>query len=98
MNGIALISCIFLADALRRIYNSYKEHDHLMNNEKVMALHLVLVVVYFISILSKTYSVQQWINSPTDSNYSTALLFYTISVWLEFFDQLILCHLFIKFS
>ena len=57
MNAVALISCIFLADALRRIYKSYKEHTHLMSNEKVMVLHLALLVVYFVSILSKSYSI-----------------------------------------
>ncbi len=86
MNGVALISCFFLADALRRIYNSYIEHTNLMRNVKVMGMHLVLLVVYFLSILSKSYTIQQWIENPTSSNYSTALFFYTLSVWLEFFD------------
>jgi hypothetical protein len=98
MNGVALISCFFLADALRRIYNSYKEHTGLMSNEKVMGLHLILLVVYFLSILGKSYNIQQWIDNPTSSNYNTALFFYTVSMWLVFFDQLMLCYLFIKFS
>jgi len=57
MNGVALISCLFLADALRRIYKSYKENTNLMSNEKVMALHLGLFVLYFVSILCKSYSI-----------------------------------------
>ena len=57
MNGVALIACIFLADALRRIYNSYKEHANLLSNEKVMGLHLGLLIVYFLSVLSKSYTV-----------------------------------------
>jgi hypothetical protein len=57
MNGVALISCFFLADALRRIYNSYKEQTSLMSNEKIMGLHLALLLVYFLSILFKSYTI-----------------------------------------
>jgi hypothetical protein len=57
MNGVALISCFFLADALRRIYNSYKEQTSLMSNEKIMGLHLALLIVYFLSILFKSYTI-----------------------------------------
>ena len=57
MNAVALVSCGFLADALRRIYNSYKEDTNLMSNEKVMGLHLALLVCYFVSILTKSYTV-----------------------------------------
>lgn len=57
MNGVALVSCFFLADALRRIYNSYKEQTSLMSNEKIMGLHLVLLIIYFLSILFKSYTI-----------------------------------------
>lgn len=86
MNGISLIAYFFLADALRRIYKSYKEHTSLMSNEKVMALHLVLLIFYFVSILCKTFSIQKWITNPTNENYSASVFFYTLSVWMEFFD------------
>ena len=57
MNGVALVSCFFLADALRRIYNSYNEQTSLMSNEKIMGLHLVLLIVYFFSIMFKSYTI-----------------------------------------
>lgn len=54
MNLCGLVSGCFLGDALRRIYNTFKDLRGLLQNEKVMFLHLVMFFVYIGTTALKT--------------------------------------------
>lgn len=63
MDCIALISGLFLGDALRRIWHSYKKQNTLAQNDKMMIVHLVMFVLYMATIIGKTISVSGYITS-----------------------------------
>jgi uncharacterized BrkB/YihY/UPF0761 family membrane protein len=50
---LQLVSAIILADALRRIHNSLKQNPFLVANEKIMWLHVLMLVVN-VAVLSVT--------------------------------------------
>ena len=55
MNFCGLISSCFLGDALRRIYLTFKSYRGLLQNEKVMLLHLLVFLIYMISTMLRTF-------------------------------------------
>lgn len=61
MNFMALVSCIILGDALRRIYQVYKQQNHTENNEKAMQGHFVILLVYLFSIVLKSVAEDQYL-------------------------------------
>lgn len=98
MNLSGLVSGFFLGDALRRIYNTFKNCRGLQQNEKVMLLHLIVFAVYTVTTALKTLQIGHWLSNKTKDNYNRSVVMYTISMWFLFFDQLVLCYLFYIFS
>lgn len=99
MNTMALTSGIFLGIALYRIWKTFKDMRGLLQNEKVILLHLVMFVFYMFVTLFKTFQISEYFRNPQESSkYRLALISYVMWIWSCFFDELILCYLFIKFS
>ena len=63
LDSVAMISGLFLGDALRRIWMSYRNQTGLLQNEKVMLLHLIMFVVFMASTIGKTVSVTGYLDS-----------------------------------
>ncbi len=59
----AMVSGLLLGDALRRIWISYKKQTGLLQNEKVMLIHLVMFTLLMLSIIGKTVSVTGYLDS-----------------------------------
>ena len=93
-----LVSWGFLGDALRRIWISFKSTRGLLRNEKVMLLHMVIFTVYIVSAFLKIAEMKIYFSHENTKSYNRSLVYYTISEWCLFFDELILCYLFIVFS
>lgn len=95
MNIAEMITVFFLGDAIRRFWIFYNKRKDLQKNDKVMLIHFILLSVYMISVLAKSVFVLYLIAS---NNYATKSvlgigLVYTFDIWLQFFDQLIICYL-----
>jgi hypothetical protein len=56
MSGFAMISGVFLGDALRRIKKSFNDRKLVETKQSVMTWHLVVLVVYFVSLVVKGIS------------------------------------------
>lgn len=57
-----------------------------------------MFVVFMGSTIGKTISVTGYLDSKEQKDYKKSLAWYTANIWLQFFDEIILCILFIQFS
>ena len=82
MNLFGLISGLFLGDALRRIWITFKNLRGLYQNEKIMFLHLVLFFVYIFSKLFQTLQVSKYIGDQASTEkYARSLICYSLNIW-----------------
>lgn len=81
-DSVAMISGLFLGDALRRIWLSYKNQTNLLQNEKVMLLHLSVFVLFMASTIGKTISIAGYLDSKEQKGYKKSLAWYTTNIWL----------------
>ena len=98
MNFMALVSCIILGDALRRIYRVYKQQNHTENNEKAMQGHFIILLVYLFSIVLKSVAEDQYLVKKVPKRYKASLIAYTLNVWLTFIVELMMGYLFLQFG
>ena len=63
-----------------------------------MIVHLVMFVLYMATIIGKTISVSGYITSDYTKGKDSSYFWYIVNIWFEFFDELILGYLFIRFS
>jgi hypothetical protein len=61
---MSFVSVCFLADALRRIYQTFKQARNLLPNEKVMLLHFVFFCAYLASLAYRTITIAQYYRKP----------------------------------
>jgi len=57
---MSFVSACFLADALRRIYKTFKQARNLLPNEKVMMLHFVFFCAYLASMAYRITTIAQY--------------------------------------
>ena len=68
-------------------------------NHWLIILHLLIILVYYLSVISKSLSEQQYIDSEVSNGarkvyvYNISLFYYSINVWLAFITQLILVYI-----
>jgi len=68
-------------------------------NHWLIILHLLIILVYYLSVISKSVSEQQYIDSEVSNGarkvyvYNISLFYYSINVWLAFITQLILVYI-----
>ena len=68
-------------------------------NHWLIILHLLIILVYYLSMISKSISEQQYIDSEVSNGarkvyvYNISLFYYSINVWLAFITQLILVYI-----
>lgn len=86
VNLCGLVSGCFLGDALRRIYLTFKNLRGLLQNEKIMLLHLILFLIYMVTTVIKTFQFGKWFGSKNKEQYKYGLIMYTVSLWCLFFD------------
>jgi hypothetical protein len=63
-----------------------------------MVWHLVVLVVFFVSLVVKGISEKKQIAAHSLKDYDQALVAYTINIWMTFFVELMMCYLFVLFS
>ena len=107
MSAVSFVSCVFYADALRRIRKTISDQHRIETNEKTMLLHLCVILIYFCSLISKSFSEQRHVDAARDLNmseakkttiYNQSLCFYTATIWFCFFFQAILIHIVYQFN
>jgi len=81
LDCVAMVSGLFLGDALRRIWISYKKQTGLLQNEKVMLIHLIMFTLLMLSIIGKTVSVTGYLDSKEQKDYEKSLAWYTVNIW-----------------
>ena len=59
---------------------------------------MVIFTVYIVSAFLKIAEMKIYFSHEDTKSYNRSLVYYTISEWCLFFDELILCYLFIVFS
>jgi hypothetical protein len=96
MNCLAAVSGLFLGDALRRIHKTFSETRGILSNERAMVLHFVFFFVTMLMACVRTVAMVNF--NKHRGTKSTLDIVYTVSIWTMFCDQLILCHLFFKYS
>ena len=64
---LELVSAIFLADALRRIMRHLKENPYLQANEKIMWLHIIMLVVHVVVFSVCDYFIFRAFKDPNNS-------------------------------
>jgi hypothetical protein len=100
MQCVSFLSCIFYIDALRRIRKTINRQRNMKSNECVVIFHICLIVIYFASIVTKSLSEQDYINSLVSNSetlktktYNRSLICYTVTVWLSFAFQVVLVRI-----
>ena len=63
-----------------------------------MVWHLVVLIIYFASLVVKGISEKNRIAAYSQKDYDQALVVYTINIWMTFFVELMMCYLFVLFS
>jgi hypothetical protein len=64
----------------------------------MMIVHLVMFVLYMATLIGKTISISGYITSDYTKDRNKSYFWYIVNIWFEFFDELILGYLFIRFS
>jgi hypothetical protein len=81
LDSVAMVSGLFLGDALRRIWVSYKKQTGLLQNEKIMLLHLIMFILLVATIIGKTVAVTGYLDSKEQKDYKKSLAWYTANIW-----------------
>jgi hypothetical protein len=65
-----------------------------------MTVHFVLITLYMVSVLGSTILIFYYIGTGNKGLQFTDLeaVFYTIDVWLQFFDEVIIVYLVLTFA
>ena len=99
MNFCGLISGLFLGDSLRRIYSTYRSNESLKKNQKIMIAHLVVFFIFIVTTGLKTFQVSRWLFNLSDqAEERLGLIYYVVSLYFQFVDQVVLCYLFFESS
>ena len=99
MNVTEMATAFFLGDAIRRFWTFYDKHSDFQKNDKVMVIHLVMFTIYMISVLCRSILIFYMISSDNSNLKQVTDLgvVYTIDIWLQFFDELIIFYLILSF-
>lgn len=66
---LLLFSALVLADALRRIMRTLKDNPFLQANEKIMWLHIIMLVTHVFIFCISDYFIFRAFNDPTNITY-----------------------------
>jgi hypothetical protein len=81
LDTVAMVSGLFLGDALRRIWICYRRQTGLLQNQKTMLLHLIMFTLLVGSIIGKTIAVTGYLDSNKQKDYGKSLAWYTANIW-----------------
>jgi hypothetical protein len=60
--------------------------------------HLVILLVYLLSIVIKSVAEEQYLEQSNPRRYKESLIAYTLNVWLTFIVELMMSFLLLAFS
>lgn len=66
MQGVSFISCFFYIDSLRRMRKTIKVDKRLQANHWLFILHLLMLILYFFSVITKSISESKYIQSKNN--------------------------------
>ena len=93
-----LVSAIVLADALRRILSSLRQNPLLQANEKIMWLHIVMLVLHTVVFSVSAFFVFRAFADPTNPAYLFEQSWSRIALFVStFVVQVIMLYLFSQF-
>ena len=67
--GVELISAFILADALRRIMKALKDNPFLEGNQRILWLHITMLVTHVVVFSLNTFFVFRAFKEPTNTSY-----------------------------
>ena len=79
--GVELVSVIILADALRRIMRALKENPFLQANQKIMWLHMIMLVTHVVVFSLAAFFVFRAFSDPSNIVYQYEQSASRIALW-----------------